>query len=93
MDDIKLYAASQTKLNSLFKITEQFTRDIRMEFGISKCKAQHITRGKWVESETEITLNDEILQNMQNNETYKYLGFQQSTKLDHTTIKHSLIQK
>lgn len=89
MDDIKLYASTQTHLKALLKITEQITNDIKMSFGISKCKAQHIEKGKWTDTLTE-TLNDQILENMEEHETYKYLGFQQSTKIDHTSIKNHL---
>lgn len=89
MDDIKLYASTQAQLKKLLNITEQLTTDIKMKFGISKCKAQHIEKGKWVETQTDI-LDSQTLENMEENETYKYLGFQQSTKMDHTTIKTQL---
>ena len=45
MDDIKLYASTKTQLNSLLNATEKFTTDIKMEFGIAKCKTTHIEKG------------------------------------------------
>lgn len=93
MDDIKLYAPSQTQMKNMLKITEHITNDIKMEFGINKCKILHIEREKWKEEiETEI-LNDEELRNMQQNETYKYLGFQQNTRINHTEIKEHIVQE
>lgn len=92
MDDIKLYAATKDELNRLLKITSKFTADIRMEFGLSKCKSQHIEKGKWTQSEP-MTIGSELLDNLEQNETYKYLGFHQSNKLDHTKIKQELKQQ
>lgn len=45
MDDINLYAATEKQLKNLLKIIEQITIDMQMEFGIEKCKTQHINRG------------------------------------------------
>jgi hypothetical protein len=63
-----------------------------MEFGIHKCKMLHVNKGKWTDEETE-TLNQETVDNMQQTETYKYLGFRQNYKLDHTVIKTELKQQ
>lgn len=92
MDDIKLYAKNQQELQRLIKIIEKFTTDIKMEFGIDKCKTQHIERGLWTNRNTTETLNSETLQNMDENEYYKYLGFKQNIKIDHPTIKKELTE-
>ena len=34
MDDIKLYAATNNQLRKLLQLTQTFTRDIKMVFGI-----------------------------------------------------------
>jgi hypothetical protein len=93
MDDIKLYAPSQTQMKSLIKITETISKDTCMEFGIQKCKMLHIWRGKWKNEESTETLNNEIIDNMAQEETYKYLGFRQNTKLDHKAIKTQLTKQ
>ncbi|XP_031333830.1 uncharacterized protein LOC116163840 [Photinus pyralis] len=90
IDDIKIYAATKSQLTQLVKIIEKFTKDINMEFGIEKCKAMHIERGKLTDESEPETLNNEILTNMQINETYKYLGINQSTTIKHTLIKQQL---
>ena len=90
MDDIKLYAATETQLKELLKITDTFTSDINMEFGINKCKLLHINKGQWKDHHENNTINNQTLDNMLKNETYKYLGFHQSTKLNHTRIKTEL---
>jgi hypothetical protein len=42
MDDIKLYASKKNHILSLLTITENFSNDIGMSFGIDKCKMQSI---------------------------------------------------
>jgi hypothetical protein len=44
MDDIKLYASKKNHILSLLTITENFSNDIGMSFGIDKCKTQSICR-------------------------------------------------
>jgi hypothetical protein len=44
MDDIKLYAATNNQLQELLQLTETFSRDIRMTFGIEKCKTLSIVK-------------------------------------------------
>jgi hypothetical protein len=47
MDDIKLYASKKIHILSLLTITENFSNDIGMSFGIDKCKTQSICRGHY----------------------------------------------
>jgi hypothetical protein len=47
MDDIKLYASKKNHILSLLTITENFSNDISMSFGIDKCKTQSICRGHY----------------------------------------------
>ena len=93
MDDIKLYATTKTQLNYLLDATEQLTADIKMEFGIAKCKTTHIEGRNWSIDSTQRTLQDETLQNLKKHETYKYLGFQQNTRIHHTEIKQHIQQQ
>ena len=46
MDDIKLYAATNNQLKELLRLTHTFSRDIKMVFGIEKCKTLIIAKGK-----------------------------------------------
>lgn len=46
-----------------------------MQFEISKCKTLQIYKEKNRAQETIETFNNEILKNMESEETYKYLGF------------------
>lgn len=93
MDDIKIFAPNKTQMQALLKITEEFTKDTGMEFGITKCKMLHIERGRFYAQETPETLNNEVIKNMEPEETYKYLGFEQNTSINHTSIKQQLKRK
>jgi len=46
MDVIKLYATRNNQLQELLLLTEAFSRDIKMVFGIEKCKTLCIAKGK-----------------------------------------------
>jgi hypothetical protein len=46
VDDIKLYAATNNQLQELLQLTQTFSRDIRMTFGIEKCKTLSIVKRK-----------------------------------------------
>lgn len=93
MDDIKLYASTDHQLTTLNNLTAKFSEDIHMEFGVDKCKTLAINRGKWSDLNPTITLNDEILDTIQENETYKYLGFEQNTRMEHSEIRKLLKEK
>nr|CAH7741666.1 unnamed protein product [Callosobruchus chinensis] len=93
MDDIKLYAATEVQLRELLRITEVCTSDVRMEFGMSKCEALHINKGQWKNHPEKQIVAGQTLDNMDKNETYKYLGFNQSVKINHTQAKGQLTQE
>jgi hypothetical protein len=85
MDDIKLYASKKNHILSLLTITENFSNDIGMSFGIDKCKTQSICRGHYENLEY-ITKEGEIIKNLNKGEFYKYLGINQSNHNDGMTL-------
>lgn len=44
MDDIKLYAKTKREMDYLIKITYEFSKDIRMSFGLDKCRTVTINQ-------------------------------------------------
>jgi hypothetical protein len=89
MDDIKLYASKKNHILSLLTITENFSNDVSMSFGIDKCKTQSICRGHYENLEY-ITKEGEIIKNLNKAEFYKYLGINQSNHIQHSIIKENL---
>jgi hypothetical protein len=89
MDDIKLYASKKNHILSLLTITENFSNDLGMSFGIDKCKTQSICRGHYEHLEY-ITKEGEIIKHLNKGEFYKYLGINQSNHIKHSIIKENL---
>lgn len=92
MDDIKLYAGREQHLRSLLKITEQFSKDTAMRFGLQKCKTQHIRQGKQEVRNMDLDEGN-VIEGMASHEVYKYLGYEQSRLMEHSLIKNSLRDK
>lgn len=90
MDDIKLYAPNIEKLKNLLKIVETYSNDIKMEFGINKCKLQNITKGKFKVVTPYTTQDERDIEQLQPDELYKYLGMMQSKKTEHSKIKDEI---
>lgn len=94
MDDIKLYGASRHQLNYLLKITETFSKDINMKFGISKCKINSILKGEHANQEPyDLNHQEDCIEPLTIIDTYKYLGFHQNREINHTQIKQELKNK
>ena len=63
MDEIKLYAATNSQLQELLRLTRTFSRDIKMVFGIEKCKKLCIVKGK-LEMRNFTTEDDDTMEAM-----------------------------
>ena len=46
MNDIKLYAKNEQNIDSLIHLTQVFSSDIGMTFGLAKCRRLIVNRGK-----------------------------------------------
>jgi hypothetical protein len=46
MDDIKLHAAKNIQLQELLRLTQTFSRDIKMVFGTETCKILSTAKGR-----------------------------------------------
>ena len=77
VDDLKLYGTSDKQLTGLINTVKNVSDDIKMEFGLDKCAKASFKRGKKV-SAKEIPLNDnQVIQDLDQAETYKYLGMEE----------------
>jgi len=89
MDDIKLYAATNSQLQGLLQLTETFSRDIKMSFGIEKCKTLRIAKGK-LEMGSFTTENDGTMEAMNEDDIYKYLDHTQTKQMKRTQMEQKL---
>jgi len=89
MDDIKLYAATNNQLQELLWLTQTFSRDIKMVFGIEKCKTLCIAKGK-LEMRNFITEDDDTMEAVNEDDTYGYLDYTQAKQIKHARMKQKL---
>ncbi|CAH2221644.1 jg25540 [Pararge aegeria aegeria] len=82
MDDLKLYASKRSDLMALLKITQSFSNDIGMEFGVDKCAVINVERGRVVSSENIVLSETIILKSLREGETYKYLGMSEALGIE-----------
>ena len=69
MDDIKLCATTNNELQELLRLTETFSRDIKMVFGIEKRKTLYIAKGK-LEMRNFTTEDDDTMETTNEDDTY-----------------------
>ena len=86
MDDLKLYASSKEDMETLVHTTAEFSKDIKMEFGLDKCATVKIIKGKKAVFEG-ISLPDGHQIDGLDNEGYKYLGILESNAILHKEMK------
>lgn len=95
MDDIKIFSSNQPNLKKLLRVTEIFSKDIAMNFGLTKCRVNSIRKGKWQQAEDFALLQRTgggVIASMEKDERYKYLGYVQSRGIDYAIVKKDLIQ-
>jgi hypothetical protein len=83
------YAATNNQLREFLQLTQTFSRDIKMVFGIEKCKTLSIANGK-LEMMNFTTEDADTMEAMNEDDVYKYLGHMQSKQISHTQMKQKL---
>ncbi|CAH2106131.1 unnamed protein product [Euphydryas editha] len=91
MDNIKLYAKTEEQLHQLAHLTENFTNDIKMEFGLDKCKINSIKAGQNYQHIYTLRTGEHI-DALNEQDTYKYLGYNQSMQICQKDTKQKLRQ-
>ena len=87
MDDLKGYCNGVKSLEAMCHLIEEFTKDIGMEMGLSKCGVINIKRGEYV-SLGDITLTSGgVIQELKQEDSYKYLGIEELVGLKHEMVK------
>ena len=87
VDDLKLYGTNDNQLAGLINTVKHISDDTKMEFGFDKCAKATFKRGKKVQAEC-IQLNDnQVIQDLEQSETYKYLGMEEGEGLQHHEMK------
>ena len=74
VDDLKTYATNKETAEKQLQLITTFTNDIGMTFGADKCAYLYIERGQRKTLGDTITLNGLELNELIENDSYKYLG-------------------
>ena len=87
VDGLKLYGTSDNQLTRLINTVKNVSDDIKMEFGLDTCAKASFNRGKKVSAEG-IPLNDsQVIQDLDQAETYRYLGMEEVEGVQHHKMK------
>lgn len=86
IDDFKLYTSSTQQLQNMLHSVKIFSDDIKMSFGLDKCRVINIQRGKMI-NDTDGTF---IFQTMEEDDVYKYLGIMQSRDINSREVKKTV---
>ena len=87
VDDLKLYGTSDKQLTGLINTVNNVSDDIKMEFGLDKYAKASFKRGKKV-SAVGIPLDDnQVIQDLDKADTYKYLGMEEGEGIQHHKMK------
>ena len=80
IDDLKIYAASESKLNTVLKITKNAMKDIGLEWNSKKSSVANIRRGKSVQGSDAKVDEEKVVKHLEEGTTYKLLGVLKSVK-------------
>ena len=93
MDDLKTFAGSDKQASQMARIVYDFTKSIGMKFGFDKCKVLNIVRGK-VKKCGNITLDgNDVIEEMESTDIYKYLGVIECDNIKHNEMKAIAMEK
>ena len=82
IDDLKVYSKGKEEMERCRALIQMFSKDIKMEFGLSKCAVIHIEKGKITNSPCV-----EGIPLLTSEDNYKYLGILQNDIIIHDKVK------
>ena len=92
MDDLKLYADSESHLDSLIQTVRIVSDDIGMEFGLEKCGVVCMRRGKVTQTDGIQLPSGDVMKEI-DAEGYKYLGILQFDDILHKQMKDRIVEE
>ena len=87
VDDLKLYGTSDSQLTGLINMVKMVSDDIKMELGLDKCAKVTFKRSKKVSSENIPLMDNIVIQELQQGDTYTYLGVVEGGGVEHHGMK------
>ena len=90
MYDLKLYENSEKEAERLTNTVRNFSKDIAMEFGISKCSHVTTKAGKLVSVGGMEISSVEVIPELEPDKGYKYLGILEAEDIMHNEMKEKI---
>ena len=89
MDDLKLFAKNEYQIDNLVNTVRTFSEDIKMEFGLPKCRVLIMKWEKVAKSEGISMPDGKMMKNIEEDE-YKYLGILETDCVKHEEMKDQI---
>ena len=87
LNNLKLFAKDDHKLEGLLQTVKKFSDDIGMKYGLEKCTKATFFKGR-LEKSTSIELDSSMeMKELEQEEVYKSLGVNESSGIQHATMK------
>ncbi|KAF2902350.1 hypothetical protein ILUMI_03841 [Ignelater luminosus] len=90
MDDLKIFGKNEQELRKEMSVIQTYSTDISMEMGLEKCAKVKFKTGKRVKSEAIEVGDSDLIKEQGENETYKYLGTNETWGIDEIHVKDRL---
>lgn len=90
MDDLKTYTQNENEQSGILHTVKTFSDDILMEFGLDKCAKATFRKGKLTTSENIQLDVDTVIQQLEPDSTYKYLGINEGDGIQHASMKEKI---
>ena len=90
MYDLKLFLKNDNDLEGILQTVKKFSHDLGMTLGLGKCAKASFKRGKLTRS-TSLELDmTTIIKDLDQDEFYKHLGFNDSDGIQHSKMKEKV---
>ena len=90
MDDLKGYSNSYKGIEKMFEVIDQFSKDIGMSLNLAKCKIVNIKKGKLVALGGIELKSGGVIEELGENDVYKYLGIEELAGVSHERMKEKI---
>ena len=83
VDDLRVFAASESKLNRVLRSTCNAMQDMGLHWNSKKCNVIHVRRGKQVQNAKDLRLDETTeVKNLESGFNYKFLGIREAVMQD-----------
>ena len=90
VDDLELFARNDGQLERLLTTVKEFSNDIAMQFGLDKSAIVTFKREKLVRTSNIQVDTNTIIQELEQEGTYKYLGINEGDGIQHAKTKEKI---